>query len=117
MKESTDEEEASGLRPLLRSMVAEHMSYIQEVRPTTTDDEERALRSATVSYYRWRYERLGKDGLLAWHQREMEQREAARQKRLLRQGHRTLIEIKRVLRGQAPSQPLESEPARTSPTS
>lgn len=118
MRESAEEEEQSGFRPMMRGLIAEHMAYIQEVRPTKDEREERSLEDATWQMYRWHHDKLGKDGLLAWHQKQMERFEAQRQRRLLRQGHRTLTAIRKSLRtGQAPSLPPESRQARSSPTS
>ena len=62
-------------------------------------------------------ERDRRDEWLRSEAQRKERTEAKRQRWLLRQGHRTMSDIRRVLRGQAPLQSQVSEPARTLPTS
>lgn len=98
------------LRPLLtiEQMARERVRLRKQAASEVVDlNAWRRLASAMTEY---------REREQAWQQARVEQAETARQRKALREGHQTLLTIKRMLRGAVPLPQPESRLARTSPT-
>ena len=85
-----------------RDMEAEHAEWL---RRCAIDDRKREREARRVEEYQ------------TWHKQREARNQTLRQRRLLREGHRTLTAIRRRLRGVDRSPWQESVPAKTSQTS